>query len=49
MMMETQYHPPHKIYVDDKLLGEVQQIMPQAIAAAIEEICVLLGIPDLKV
>ena len=40
---------PHNIYVDDNLLDEVQQIMPQAIAAAIEEISVLLGSPDLKV
>jgi hypothetical protein len=41
--------PPHNIYGDDNLLAEVKKIMPQAIAAAIEEMFVLLGSPDLEV
>ena len=40
---------PHNIYVDDNLLAEVKKFMPQAIAAAIEAIFVLLGSPDLEV
>ena len=39
----------NNIYVDDNLLAEIKVFMPQAIAAAIEAIFVLLGSPDLEV
>ena len=38
---------PHNIYVDDNLMADIRRRMSQTLAAAVEAIFVIMGLPNL--